>query len=160
MKRQCRPTYAPGAPRRSRKATPPINQTRPNFTPATAICALWAMTTPVPTRLDQKGFEWSVIVHAPLDAIAKELVRIGMLEKVRRPRAGSLWIDAYQLAPLRQPLDSRHSETVKQVIDCMLERPGSRYVKELRAAGVVTKLLGGIRHRDSGRRLECAALFL
>src|SRR5260370_5073017 len=85
-----------------------------SFNPAAAICVLWAVTTPAPTRLDQKGFEWSVIVHEPFDEVARELVRLGILQEVRGPRAGDLWIDAYRLAPLQQPLKQRHSKTVMQ----------------------------------------------
>ncbi len=149
-----------GKPHRSRTAAGPIAAKPPNFISAAAICVLWAVTTPAPTRLDQKGFEWSVIVHEPLEEVARELVRIGILEKVRGRRAGSLWVDAYQLAPLQQPLDQRHSAMVKQITDGMLKHPESCFVKELCSSGVVTKLLGGIYHPNSASRILHAEQFL
>jgi hypothetical protein len=160
MKRVRRSTHPSGKPRRSRNTAAPIATKPPKFTPGAAICVLWAVTTPVPTRLDQKGFEWSVIVHESLDDVGKELVHTGILEKVRGPRAGSLWVDAYQLAPLQRPLDQRHSATVKQITDAMLKHPECHFVKELRSSGVVTKLLGGVYHPNSASRMLHAEQFL
>src|SRR5260370_41731296 len=98
MRRMQHSTRQSKKPRRNGNATKQVaEKLSHNFKPATAICVLWAVTTPAPKRLNQRGFEWSCIVHEPLDGVARELVRLGLLQELPGPRAGDLWIDAYRL---------------------------------------------------------------
>jgi hypothetical protein len=86
--------------------------------------------------------------------------RLGLLQELPGPRAGDLWIDAYRLAPVEKPLNKKHSKTFGQITDHMLTHGGSAWMTEFRKSGVVTKLLGGIRHRSPERRMLYAEQFL
>jgi len=92
--------------------------------------------------------------------IADELVRIGILIKVRARSGDRSWASSYRLAPLDQPLDQQHSKTTKCITDYILKNTSCLTIKELCALGLLPKLLAGIRHRNSGARLEYAFQFL
>jgi hypothetical protein len=91
-------------------------------------------------------------------SVARELARIGMLQKVRIRQDGH-WDEAYKLAPSHEALDQTHSKTARCLTDYMLKHRDKPYIATLRDRGVLSRLLGGIRHRDNGRRLEYAARF-
>ncbi len=127
------------------------------LTPGRAIGVLWAVAVPCPN--DYRLLVWDAIRERNCRHIAEELVRIGILRKVRALSSGRSWATSYRLAPLDQPLDHQHSKTVKGITDCMLKNASSLEIKELRALGLLPKLLAGIRHPDSGARFEYAFQF-
>ena len=129
------------------------------LTPARAIGVLWVVAVPRPDDGTYRFLVWDAIRLVNCRHIADELVRIGILRKVRARFGDRSWASSYRLAPLDQPLDQQHSKTIKCITDYMLKKPSSR-VSEIRTSGLLPKLLAGIRHRNSGARLEYATQFL
>jgi hypothetical protein len=144
--------------RTGRAATPMTKEPSRNFDAAAALAILWVVAMPATAPANTP---FSVMVHAhKFAAVARDLLRIGMLRKVRARKGGN-WEDAYELAPLVEPLDQGHSEIVRQITDQMVEHADERIVTDLRAvSGLLTKLLGGIDHPDQGYRLEYATQFM
>ena len=136
-----------GTPRRSRNAATQLaKKPSRDFDAAAALGILWVVAMPTSA---QANTPFAVMVHAHKFAvIARDLVRIGMLRRVR-VRQGGHWEDGYELAPLQEPLDRGHSELVRQITDRMLEHPDDRIVAELRAVSrLLPKLLRWINHPD------------
>jgi hypothetical protein len=159
MKRARRSVHNSRKPRRNGNATKQAaRKPSHDFNPAAALGILWVVAMPAS---DQVNAPVDVMLHAhEFAAVARDLVRIGILQKVR-VRQGAHWQDAYKLAPLQEPLDHSHSDIVRQITDRMLEHPHDRIVAELSAvSGLLPKLLGGIYHPDQGSRLEYATQFL
>ena len=147
-----------GTSGRSRTATKPLPK-KPlrTFNPAAALGILWIVATP---RSPERTWPYEVIEFGHEFAwVGRELAHIGILQQLRVRRNGH-WEDGYKLAPLQEALDQTHSKTVRCITDYMLKHRGKPYIATLRERGVLSKLLGGIRHRDLGRRLEYAAKFL
>jgi len=159
MQKNYHSTRQSNKPRRTGGAATPIPKKPPQmFDAPAALAILWVVTTP-PAAPANTPF--GVMVHAhKFAAIARELLRSGMLQKTR-VRKGRHWEDAYKLAPLEEPLDPGHCKIVRQIADYMLEHPDDSIVAHLRAvSGLLTKLLGGIRHRSSAGRMLYAEQFL
>ena len=129
------------------------------LTPARAIGVLWVVAVPRPDDGTYRFLVWDAIRLVNCRHIADELVRIGVLRKVRARSGDRSWASSYRLGPLDQPLDQQHSKTVKGITDCMLKNASSLEIKELRALGLLPKLLAGIHHPDSGARFEYAFQF-
>ena len=158
MKRIRHATQRSGKPRRSRKAIKRVaKKPSANFKPLPLLGVLWLVTTSS-ARMSLAGAIMEL--HNEFDALARELARVGILQQVPVRPPGDSWLNAYELAPLQVPLDQSNSETVRQLTDCMLQHQQDRLVTDLRTvSGLLTKLLGGIRHPDCGSRFEYAAQF-
>ena len=120
---------------------------------AKAIGVLWLATTPRPKEFSLKSFQWGLIAQSKQEDVAEELTRIGLLERVRGRADTTSWPHTYRLASVEQPLDQRHSATIRPITDCMLRYRDSDIIGELHAVpGLMSKLLGGIRHRGPALR--------
>jgi hypothetical protein len=135
------------------------NWPRP-LTPIRAIGVLWVVAVPCPDDGTYRFLVWDAIRTENYRHIADELTRIGVLRKVRARSGDRSWASSYRLAPLDQPLDQQHSKTIKLITDYMLKNASCLTIQELCALGLLPKLMAGIRHRNSGARLEYAFQFL
>ncbi len=160
MTTQKNSTITSTGPHASHDAAKPFLNPLPQLTPVRAICVLWVVTAPRPDDGTYRFLAWDAIRLVNYRHVADELVRMGVLRKVRARSGDRSWASSYRLAPLDQPLNQQHSKTIKWITDYMLKNPSSLAINELRAFGLLPKLLTGIRHRNSGVRLEYAARFL
>jgi hypothetical protein len=132
-----------------------------NFAPG-ALCVIWAVCVNRPRQGHLRDFDWDCIARTPeLDVVARELVRIGMLQVQPPPGKALPWINRYCLAPLELPLDRKNSVAVRLITNALLDHQNNHMVRDLRAVpGLLAKLLGGLHHPDAGSHLEYVHQFL